>query len=303
MEWTDTIRKTLDYVEQHLLDEINYNELGKETAVSVFYLQKCFALMTGVTMGEYIRNRRLYLAALDLIMRDEKIIDVAYKYGYESPESFTRAFTRFHQISPTRIKKEPSRISSYLPLKISISILGGNAMDYVVEKMDAFKVVGFKKSFLYENAYEKIPVFWEEFLETYMQGKGPKENQELVNTCMIGEYGVSISNPADVTYFDYLIAGMYNETKLKKDMIARLNKEVPKEMVIQEIPAMEWARFRCVGPLSGNLQSLNTRIYSEWLPNNKEYELAGDMTLEWYSCGDTTSSDYISEIWIPVKRK
>ncbi|HKM35184.1 MAG TPA: AraC family transcriptional regulator [Lachnospiraceae bacterium] len=303
MEWTETIKRTIDYLEQHMLEQINVAELGKVTAVSPFYLQKGFALMTGVTIGEYIRNRRLYLAALDLIMRDEKVIDVAYHYGYESPESFTRAFTRFHQVSPAAIKKEPSRINSYLPLKISISILGGNAMDYVVEKMNAFKVVGFKKSIPFEHGYEKIPEFWEEFLETYMQGRGPKENQEVVNNCMIGEYGVSINNPEDVTYFDYLIAGMYDESKLTKDMVARLNEKVSEDMVIKEIPAMEWARFRCVGPLSGNLQSLNTRIYTDWLPNNKEYDITGDVTLEWYSCGDTTSSDYISEIWIPVKRK
>lgn len=259
--------------------------------------------MTGVTIGEYVRNRRLYLAALDLIMYDEKIIDVAFKYGYDAPESFTRAFTRFHGISPVRIKKEPSRINSYLPLKISISITGGNAMDYVVEKMDAFKVIGFKRNFFNESAYEKIPQFWDEFMETYMQGKGPKEKQELVSTFVIGEYGVCVSNPSDVVSFDYLIAGMYDETRLTDDMKASLHKVVPRDMVIQEIPATEWARFRCVGPLSGNLQSLNTRIFAEWLPNNKEYEIAGDITLEWYSCGDTTSSDYVSEIWIPIKHK
>lgn len=291
MEWTESIRKTIDYIENHLLEEINNHELGKEVAISPFYLQKGFKVMTGITISEYIRNRRLYLAALDLILKDEKIIDVALEYGYESAESFTRAFSRFHGISPTGIKKNSSKIKSFLPFKITISILGGNTMDYVVEKMNAFKVVGMKRRFNFDNAFEQIPLFWEEFCNIYMQGKGPNENQHVVNRCMIGEFGVCISKPDDESEFDYLIAGKFDE------------KEVPTDMVVYEIPEMEWVKFRCVGPLAGNFQSLNTRIFNEWLPENNEFEIAAGINLEWYSCGDSTASDYESGIWIPVKRK
>lgn len=291
MEWTECLRKTIDYIENHLLEEIHNQELGKESAISPFYLQKGFKVMTGITISEYIRNRRLYLAALELILNDDKIIDVALLYGYESAESFTRAFSRFHGISPTGIKKNPSKIKSYLPLKISISILGGTAMDCLVEKMNGFKVVGLRRRFDYDSAYGQIPLFWEEFCNTYMMGKGSKENQQIVNRCMIGEFGVCISRPDDESGFDYLIAGKFDET------------EVPTDMVIYEIPEMEWAKFRCIGPLAGNFQSLNTRIFSEWLPENNEFEIASGISLEWYSCGDTTASDYESGIWIPVKRK
>lgn len=292
MEWTECLKGSIEYVESHLLEKIDINKMARLVAISPFYLQKGFKVMTGITIAEYIRNRRLYLAALEILMNESKIIDLAYKYGYDSPESFTKAFGRFHGASPKQIKSDSTKIKTYLPLKISISITGGNTMDYVVEKMEAFKVIGFKRSFKHDSAYKLIPKFWDEIFSLNKKGNGEKAIREIMEKCVVGEFGVCINDENDAgDEFAYVIAGTYH------------GEEVPEGMVVYEIPPTEWAKFRCVGPLPGSLQTVNTKIYEEWLPGNREYEIASGINLEWYSCGDSDSKDYECGVWMPVKRK
>lgn len=107
LEWTIAFRETVEYIEQNLLSDLTLDTLAKHVHISQFYFHKAFNIMSGYTVAEYIRNRRLYLAALDLIENDDKVIDLAYRYGYETPESFTKAFSRFHGLSPTKLKKQP----------------------------------------------------------------------------------------------------------------------------------------------------------------------------------------------------
>ncbi|MBO4629450.1 MAG: helix-turn-helix transcriptional regulator, partial [Treponema sp.] len=128
MEWLTSIRKAIDYMEEHLEENISAQDVADQVFMSSFFFQKGFSLMTGYGLGEYIRNRRLYEAALDLQKTDEKIIDIAFKYCYETPESFTKAFSRFHGASPSEVR-QGSMVKPFLPLKIEISIHGGNQMD------------------------------------------------------------------------------------------------------------------------------------------------------------------------------
>ena len=127
MEWLESIRKAIDWMEAHLLEE-NVDP-SRAVSISPFYLQKGFRVMTGYTLGEYVRCRRLYLAGLDVLAGREKEIDIAFKYGYDTPESFAKAFARFHGVTPTGLKKDPSRLRIFLPLKIHIALQGGNDMD------------------------------------------------------------------------------------------------------------------------------------------------------------------------------
>ena len=126
MEWTECLKKAIDYMEENLLNNISAEEVSAEVYMSSFYLQKGFKIMTGYSIAEYIRCRRLYMAALDVIAGKEKVIDLAYKYGYDTPESFTKAFTRFHGIAPKKNKGDTSKIKVFLPLRIIVSIKGGN---------------------------------------------------------------------------------------------------------------------------------------------------------------------------------
>lgn len=293
MEWTQCLKHAIEYTEEHLLDEVVVAEIAKEVGISPFYFQKGFKVMTGVTISEYIRNRRLYLAALDIISGKMKMIDLAFKYGYDTPESFSRAFSRFHGVSPSQMKGDSKKIRPYLPLKITISILGGDSMDFKIETMKAFQVVGFKRRFLFDSAYENIPLFWKEFMKSCNQGSDKMRN--LIEQCSIGEFGVCISDETDSTGFDYMIAGAVSKELNPNDL--------PDGIEIYEIPEMDWAKFRCVGPLPGALQTVNTTIFQEWLPGNHEFEIACGMNIEWYSKGDGSAQNYESGIWVPIKRK
>ena len=296
MEWLTAIRTAIGYMEGHLGEAVGLEDVAREVHLSPFFLQRGFSLMTGYGIGEYLRNRRLYEAALDLQRGPEKVIDIALRYGYETPESFAKAFARFHGATPTQVREgAPTR--TFLPLTIQITIQGGNQMDCKITPMFPFKVIGFQKEFDYETAYAEIPRFWDEICEKYANnvyaGNDPANpyEQALVDNC-IGEYGVCIDD-MDGGKFRYLIAGKYT------------GGPVPEGMVLYEFPRGEWAVFDCIGPNPQTLQSVNTRVFREWLPANPDYELCGNATVEWYDCinGEPTDPDYHSAIWVPVKRK
>ena len=296
MEWLTCIRTAIDYIEDHLEENISAQDVADRVNISPFFLQRGFSLMTGYGIGEYIRNRRLYQAAVDLKQTEWKVIDIALRYCYETPESFTKAFSRFHGVTPSQVR-DGAAIKVFLPLTIKLSVQGGSQMDYKIAPMFPFKVIGFQKVFDNETAYAEIPKFWDEICEKYANsvyaGNAPANpyEQALVDNC-IGEYGVCIDDIGGGR-FRYLIAGKYT------------GGAVPEGMVVYEFPRNEWAVFDCIGPNPQTLQSVNTRIFSEWLPGNPDYELSGNATVEWYDCinGEMTDPDYHSAIWVPVKKK
>ena len=166
MEWLTSIRTAIDYIEDHLSEDFSIQDVADQVNMSPFFLQKGFALITSYGIGEYIRNRRLHRAALDLQKKDDKIIDIALRYCYETPESFTKAFTRFHGSTPSQVRNGGT-VKIFLPLTIQINIQGGNLMDYKIKTMFNLKVIGFQKIFDEETAYTKIPKFWDEICEKY----------------------------------------------------------------------------------------------------------------------------------------
>ena len=296
MEWLTCIRTAIDYIEDHLEENISAQDVADRVNISPFFLQRGFSLMTGYGIGEYIRNRRLYQAAVDLKETEWKVIDIALRYCYETPESFTKAFSRFHGVTPSQVR-DGAAVRVFLPLTIKLSVQGGSQMDYKIAPMFPFKVIGFQKVFDNETAYAEIPKFWDEICGKYANsvyaGNAPANpyEQALVDNC-IGEYGVCIDDIGGGR-FRYLIAGKYT------------GGAVPEGMVVYEFPRNEWAVFDCIGPNPQTLQSVNTRIFSEWLPGNPDYELSGNATVEWYDCinGEMTDPDYHSAIWVPVKKK
>ena len=296
MEWLSAIRTAIDYMETHLTDDISAQDVADEVFLSPFFLQRGFSLMTGYGIGEYLRNRRLYQAALDLQRTDEKVIDLALRYCYETPESFTKAFTRFHGATPTQVR-DVADVNVFLPLTFKLSIQGGHQMEYKITPMFPFKVIGFQKVFDNETAYAEIPRFWDEICEKYAAnvyaGNAPANpyEQALMDNC-IGEYGVCIDDIGGGK-FRYLVAGKYT------------GGDVPEGMVVYEFPRSSWAVFDCIGPIPEALQTVNTRIFSEWLPGNPDYELCGNASVEWYDCvnGEKTDPDYHSAIWVPVRKK
>ena len=297
MEWLSCVRAAISYMESHLQDDISAQDVAEQVYVSPFFFQRGFSVMTGYGVSEYIRNRRLSQAAADLRYTDDRVIDIALRYCYDTPESFTKAFTRFHGASPSQVRSGQSPARVFLPLTIGIKINGGDKMDCTIAPMFPFKLIGFQRIFDTETAYEEIPKYWDELCEKYANnvyaGNEPANEYEqaLIDNC-IGEYGVCIDD-AGKGKCRYLVAGKYT------------GGDVPEGMVLYEFPRGEWAVFNCTGPIPEAFQALNTRIFREWLPGNPEYELSGNAVVEWYDCvnGEKTDPDYHSAIWLPVKRK
>lgn len=179
MDWMTGLQRAIDYVEAHLTDDIDYAAVAKEAASSSFHFQRVFSIICGYTLGDYIRMRRLSLAADELMRSDNKVIDIALKYGYDTPESFSRAFARFHGVTPTQARSD-SAVRSFSRLSVKLILDGGNLMNYRIEKRDAFKVICKKKQVNKpqgDTATADISAFWQELNTDGSRQHG--ENQQV----------------------------------------------------------------------------------------------------------------------------
>lgn len=285
MGWIEGVSEAINYIEENITEELSIDNIAKKAFVSPLYFQKGFAMLCGFTVGEYIRERRLTLAGSELVSTNEKIIDIALKYGYDSPDSFTKAFTRFHGVTPTAVRKDGAMIKSFASLKIKFSLEGGYIMDYKIVEKDSFSVMGVSKVFKYDSAAREIPELW---TKHYQTGKW---------NAVCGMYGVSIDESMGSDEFEYLIADDYNPST-----------EMPEGFVTKIIPKYTWAVFACKGPMPKSLQDVNQKIFSEWLPNCKDYEIAAGYNIEMYTNvvdyqKGIQDENYYSEIWIPVKKR
>lgn len=285
MEWTEAVREAISYMEKHITDDITMHDVADHVHVSPFYFHKGFQILCGYSVTEYIRNRRLSLAGQELLTNDLTVLELAMKYGYDSPDSFTKAFTRFHGHSPSDVRRNKTMIKDFAPLELTISLKGGYTMEYRIAQKEAFTVLAVSKEFSYKNAKQDIPLFWQEHFAS--------ENGKYV----CGMFGINIDPQMDDERFEYLIADIYNPTA-----------DVLEGLVVKTIPAFTWAVFPCKGALSQSLQTVNTRIFSEWLPAQQDYEFAAGYCVEMYDAADkypdgTDDENYYAEIWIPIKKK
>ena len=284
MDWMEAIRVAIQYIEDHITDELTVENIAGQVCISPFYFQKGFSLLCGFTIMEYVRNRRLALSAGELDASGSKVIDVALKYGYDSPDSFAKAFTRFHGVTPSVVQKGGAVIKTFAPLKIKLSLEGGYPMDYRITKKDSFTVMGVSGTFAYEGANESIPQFW---AEHYKKG-----NDKYV----CGMFGVNMDEQMGGSEFEYLIADIYNPID-----------DIPEGFVTRTIPAFTWAVFSGRGAMPDAMRDINTKIFSEWLPALRDYEFAAGYCIEMYDDDSKypngiQDENYYYEIWIPVKK-
>lgn len=285
MDWIESITRAIDYIECNLTGELTVERIAGHIHISPFYFQKGFSMLCGFTVGDYIRQRRLAQAAGDLVSTHKKVIDLALEYGYESPDSFGKAFTRFHGITPSAARKHGAMIKSFAPLKISFSLKGGYTMDYKFVEKEEFTVIGIAKTFSYDNPAAEIPKFWAECHNTDAK------------KAICGMYGINMDETMSGKEFEYMIAGPYNGTS-----------DIPDGFITKTIPAFTWAIFPCIGRLPHTLQLTNQKIFSEWLPGLKDYEFAAGYNIEMYDDpakykNGVVDDQYYSEVWIPVKKK
>lgn len=285
MDWIQGMQSAIDYIEAHLLEQVDFNDVAKAASSSTFHFLRMFNMLTGFTVGEYIRNRRLTLSAQELALSDAKVVDISLKYGYETHESFTKAFQRFHGISPSAARKPGANLKSMGKLSIQVILKGERALNYRMIEKDAFAVVGKKIVVSNKNGenFKIIP----KFCETCSQD-GTFETLQRLCVDDMGIMGICANFQKDC--FDYYVAVTYT------------GGEIPAGMETLSISKHTWAVFEAVGPIPDEIQDVWKRIFSEWFPSN-EYEHADGPELEVYEPGDMSKADYKSYVWIPVVKK
>lgn len=283
MEWIEGLNKSINYIEEHLTEEIDYEQLGKIACCSVYHFQRMFAYMANVPLSEYIRRRRMSLAVVDLLNGNNKIIDVALKYGYHSPTAFNRAFQSIHGIAPSRIKESGATVKSYPPISFKIIIKGVDELNYRIEKKDPFRIVGTAQSLNreIEKNFEIVPQMWS---KAAMDGTIPKL-ASMADGCPGGILGVSICN--DLEEWRYFIA-------------AASTKEADDTLEEYTVSSFTWAIFYGEGQCPHAIQELEKRIVTEWLPTSG-YEYDNGPDIEVYLNSDPQNARF--EVWIPVIKK
>ena len=283
MNMLERMNMTITYIEEHLLEELHMPTIAKVAGTSESDIQKMFYALTGISIVEYVRRRRLSLAGFELQKGEKSVLEVALEYGYTSPDSFTRAFRQMHGITPSAVKKGGCLLKSYGKITFVLTIKGVHAMNYKILKKEEMHIIGFKKWFSTENNRQmtEIPKMWDEVTEEMKSRITALSNNDGVIGLCADMYDGG---------FDYWIGCMSD-------------KDCPEDLEELTIPASSWAVFEIIGsmrPLPNAMQDIWTRIYSEWLPNSS-YEHAMLPEIEYYSAGDMMADDYKSEIWIPGK--
>ena len=282
MDWIERLNEAIRYIEENLTGEIEYEKLGQIACCSAYHFQRMFAYIAGMPLSEYIRKRKMSLAAVDLQGSGAKIIDVAAKYGYSSPTAFNRAFQSVHGVNPSSVKSEGTAIKSFPPITIKITVKGVEEMNYRIETKAAFRIVGkpFPLSREIEQNFLEVPQMWQ---ETVLDG-----TLEKIISLMNGEpQGVlGVSACSDEEEWRYYIA-------------VSSSAEIDNSLEEYTIPSCTWAIFPGAGT-GRSIQELEKRIVTEWLPTSG-YEYADAPDLEVYLNPDPQNAQY--EVWIPMTRK
>lgn len=284
MDWIDKMNAALDYIEGNLDGTIDYELVAQKACCSSYNFQRMFSFIADVSLAEYIRRRRLTQAGFDLQKTYSTVLDIALKYGYDSPVSFSRAFQNLHGLTPSEARKKGSVLKSYPKISFKITIKGVDEMKYRIEEGKKIRLAGVMRKITTLNGenFKLIPQMWNDLYNDgtceKITGAGKKENPAF--------YGVCCNFRKDE--FDYMI-GVESDSELQEGF---------EELIV---PELTWVKFECRGKLPESQQTVWKRIFTEWFPTSG-YEHADGPEIEWYSNENMNSDTYLSEIWIPVKR-
>lgn len=287
MDSLKNMNAALNYIEENLDGEIDLKEVSRRALCSEYHFQRMFSFLAGVRLSEYIRRRRLTLAAFDLNNSSTRIIDIAIKYGYNSPDSFSRAFQNLHGVKPSEARNNGKSLKAYPRMTFQLSIKGGSEMDYRIVEKDAFRIVGIKKRvpIVFNGINPEIAAMWKGLNEEIIL-----ELKKLSNVEPSGLISASAN---------FSEGRMEEKGELDHYIGVATAGDCPEGLAQLDVPALTWAVFEAVGPFPATLQNVWGRIYSEWFPSSN-YELSEGPEILWNEHKDVTSPNFRSEIWIPV---
>lgn len=283
MEWNEKLQLIIDYIENHLQrkeEPVDYEEIAEIAECSFGFFQKVFSYMNGISLAEYIRSRKLTLAGYDLKSTDLNVIDISYKYGYDSPTSFSKAFRSFHGVSP-REARDPGVILKVTP---KMQIAGQQKYAWKIEQKDSFRLIGKSISISCKDNmhFQKIPEFW-----NACQRDGIFSKLIALDTAspkgLFGLFGAYDEQSDEIAY----------------SIMAASDQKLPQGFTETYIPGVTWAVFNCIGAVPRAIQQGWQFLNEEWLVKYP-FLHAQCPELEWYSDGNAYAADYLSQIWIPI---
>lgn len=290
MDWTSRMNAAIDYIEENLAGNIDYSKAAENAFCSVFHFQRMFLAVYGTTPAEYVRRRRLTLAVAELGVDSSRVIDIALKYGYESPDAFTRAFRNMHGVTPTAARESGVKLTACPRISFQIQLTGGTDMDYRLKETPAFKIAMISKKFtnIGGQNFQDLPTWWGEFRQSpdwaalrVLSGEKPGTftGGGMLGVCYgeeeTGEfyYGIAVELPEGAS------AGNYQ---------------------LMEIPATSWALFDCLLP---DFQTLSTQVFRDWyLATGNEHPGGPDLEV-YLDIGAIPDKEMRCQIWAPVKKK
>jgi len=291
MDWLNNMNNAINYIESHLADEVSYDRAAQHAHCSTHHFQRMFSFLMGVPLSEYIRRRRLTLAALDLQTSGIKVIDVALKYGYDSPEAFSRAFKKLHGIMPISARDMGVSLKAFPRMTFNITVKGAIEMNYRIQQREAFEVFGI------------------ELKTTVIDGKCFQDIPKFIGDCINdGRYAALLkaAGKHEVEGNDVGVTYGHNPNGDMNYMLGCFKKAgpTPPGYVSLHAPSQTWAVFAVDWAGEGddaNLHDTWEKIYSEWFPSvNYEHSEYG-FDFELYSGSNDTG--FSAEIWIPVVKK
>ncbi len=290
MDSLKNMNNAMKYIEENLTNEIDFKMVASIAHCSEYHFKRMFSFLAGITLSEYIRRRRLSLAALELNNSSIKVIDVAIKYGYNSPDSFTRAFQNLHGVTPSEARNNGQPLKAYPLMTFQLSIRGGNVMNYRVEQKEAFNIVGIMKRvpIIFEGENPEITAMWKSLTMEKIDHLKKLSNVE--------------PNGMIQASTNFSEGRMEEKGELDQYIGVATTQECPENYSKLEVPALTWAIFESTGPFPSTLQETWGKIYSEWFPSSNYQVTEGPEILSIKS-KDLMSPSVKSEIWIPVLKK
>ena len=290
MDTLTSMNRALEYIEENLTDELDYSQISKIAFCSEYHFKRMFSFLAGISLSEYIRRRRLTLAAIELKNKNLRIIDIAVKYGYISADSFSRAFQNLHGILPSEARKEDAQIKAYPKMTFQLSIKGGNEMNYKIVEKQSFKIVGFKKrvSMVFKGINPEIAD-----MASLLTPEIIKQLKSISNVEPLGIISASTNFSEE---------RMEGKGELDHYIGVASNSDDTASFDVLNVNSGTWAVFEAIGPFPETLQDVWGRIYSEWFPSSGYESVIGPEIL-WNENPDTGNPKYKSQIWIPVRKK
>lgn len=287
MDWLNRMNKAIDLMENMMEEPFDISEIAKAAYSSPFHFQRMFHMLTSMTVAEYIRKRRLTLAAQELAISGSRVLDIALRSGYESPESFSKAFRKLHGVPPSEARSPGVTLKAFPRISFHLSLKGDQGMDYRIVEQEEYQVAGKLIEVTTRDGenHRVIPKFW---VACNADGTSDKLFSIGLDKNLLG---ICLDMRPEQELFNYMIGTRVSPgTSLEE------------EFTVRTIPAATWAVFTSAGPMPDAIQDVWKRIFQDWFPSTG-HEHAEGPEIELYPMGDISSASYQCEVWIPVIKK